>query len=252
MPQMNTRIADIEPISREQRLYERVAERILGLVQDATWRPGDRLPTERELAEAFGVSRTVVREAVKVLEARGVLETQTGSRAYVRRPDSAIVSRSLRTYLQMMGQDDIDLRLWEIRRVLEVETAALAAMRAGPEQCQEFRRLCGEMRRQVQSPRVLAELDLQFHLLVAESTQNEFFGLLLAPLIEQLRSHFIYGWEHYGDRPTEPIFGQHESIAAAIAQHDAAAARRAMAEHLDYYGGILESRRRQPHDNGNQ
>lgn len=249
---MNTRIAEIEPIEREQRLYERVAERILALVQDETWRPGDRLPTERDLAEAFGVSRTVVREAVKVLEARGVLETQTGSRAYVRKPDSAIVSRSLQTYLQMMGQDDIDLRLWEIRRVLEVETAALAALRVSDEQGREFQRLCGEMRKQVQSPRVLAELDLQFHLLVAESTQNELFGVLLAPLIEQLRSHFVYGWEHYGDRPVETIFDQHEAIAGAIVRHDAAAARRGMADHLDYFRGILQSRRLQPHDNGNQ
>lgn len=243
---MNTRIAEIEPIEREQRLYERVAERILVLVQGETWRPGDRLPTERDLAEAFGVSRTVVREAVKVLEARGVLETQAGSRAFVRKPDSTIVSRSLQTYLQMMGQDDIDLRLWEIRRVLEVETAALAALRASAEQGREFQRLCGEMRKQVHSPRVLAELDLQFHLLVAESTQNELFGVLLAPLIEQLRTHFIYGWEHYGNRSAEAVFGQHEAIVEAIGRQDAVSARLCMAQHLDYYRGILESRRREP------
>lgn len=252
MPQLNPSVTAIEPLERVQRLYERVAERILALVREETWRPGDRLPTERDLAEAFGVSRTVVREAVKVLEARGVLETQSGSRVYVRKPDSAIVSRSLRTYLQMMGQDDIDLRLWEIRRVLEVETAAMAALRASAEQCCEFGRLCDEMRKQVQSPRVMAELDLQFHLLAAESTQNEFFGVLLAPLIEQLRSHFVYGWAHYGDRPIETILDQHEAIAGAIARHDVAAARQAMAEHLDYYRGILESRRRHISDNGNQ
>lgn len=248
---MDMKVADIEPIEREHRLYERVADRVLDLVRNETWRPGDRLPTERDLAEAFGVSRTVVREAVKVLEARGVLETQTGSRVYVRKPDSATVSRSLQTYLQMMGQEDMDLRLWEIRRVLEVETAALSATRATDEQCQEFQRLCGEMRKQVESPRVMAELDLQFHLLVAEATQNELFGVLLAPLIEQLRSHFIYGWEHYGSRSTEAVFDQHEAIADAIGRRDAVEARRYMAAHLDYYRSILGSRKREAQDNGN-
>lgn len=247
---MDTKFADIEPIEREQRLYERVSERLLTLVGDETWRPGDRLPPERELAEAFGVSRTVVREAVKVLEARGVLATQAGSGVYVRKPDSGMVSRSLQTYLQMIGQQDLDLRLWEVRRVLEVETAALAAIRATDEQCREFQRLCREMRRQVEAPRVMAELDLQFHLLVAEATQNELFGVLLTPLIEQVRSHFIYAWEHYGSRPTEPVFDQHEAIAEAITRRDAIAARRCMVEHLDYYRGILENRVHGHHNNG--
>ena len=182
-------------------------------------------PPERDLAEAFGVSRTVVREAVKVLEARGVLETQTGSGLYVREPDSATVSRSLRLYLQLMDQDDIDVRLVEIRRVLEVETAALAAVRATPDERQELRRLCQEMRKHADLPRVLAQMDFQFHLLLAEATRNELFGVLLTPLMEQLREHFTYAWEHYAGRPVEQVFEQHEAIAAAVEACDADAAR---------------------------
>ena len=98
----------IEPLEREQRLYERVVDKILALIQDGTWEAGDRLPPERDLAEAFGVSRTVVREAVKTLEARGVLETLTGSGVYVRPPDSAAISRSLRMYLQLLDLSDLE------------------------------------------------------------------------------------------------------------------------------------------------
>lgn len=239
---MDTKLPEIEPLEREQRLYERVVDRILALIQDDTWNPGDRLPAERDLAEAFGVSRTVVREAIKVLEARGVLESATGSGIYVRQPDSTMVSRSLRMYLQLLGQDDIDLRLVEIRRVLEVETAALAAERATPEQRQELRRLCVEMRKHAGAPRVLAELDFQLHQLLAESTQNELFGVLLMPLIEQLRGHFAYAWEHYAGRPLEPIFDQHEAIVAAIEACDASGARQAMASHIAYYCDILKAR----------
>ena len=68
----------IEPLEREQRLYQRVVEKVLELISSGAWKPGFRLPPERELSESFGVSRTVVREAVKALEARGVLESTTG------------------------------------------------------------------------------------------------------------------------------------------------------------------------------
>jgi len=89
--------AAIEPLEREQRLYERVVEKVLELISSGQWKAGYRLPAERELSEAFGVSRTVVREAVKALEARGVLESATGSGVSVRLADFNMVSRSLQT-----------------------------------------------------------------------------------------------------------------------------------------------------------
>ncbi|HSN78636.1 MAG TPA: FadR/GntR family transcriptional regulator [Anaerolineae bacterium] len=242
---MDTRHPEIQPLEREQRLYERVVEKIITLIQGGAWAPGDRLPPERDLAEAFGVSRTVVREAVKTLEARGVLEALTGSGVYVRSPDSATVSRSLRMYLQLLDQDDIDLRLAEIRRVLEVEIAALAAVRATAEERQELRRLCLEMRKHTGAPRVLAEMDYQLHQLLAEATRNELFGVLLTPLIEQLREHFVYAWEHYGGRPVENVFAQHESVVAAVEAGDAELARSAMAAHIAFYIDILQARVRE-------
>lgn len=242
---MEFALRHIEPLEREQRLYERVVDRILALIQDGTWVAGDRLPPERDLAEAFAVSRTVVREAVKTLEARGVLEALTGSGVYVRSPDSATVSRSLRMYLQLLDQDDIDLRLAEIRCVLEVEIAALAAVRATAEECHELHRLCQEMRKHADAPLVLAEMDFQLHLLLAEATRNELFGVLLTPLIEQLREHFVYAWEHFGARPVESVFEQHEAIVAAVEASDADDARRAMAAHIAFYIEILQARVRE-------
>src|SRR5215831_19129565 len=91
--------AAIEPLEREQRLYERVVDKVLELISSGAWKPGYRLPPERELSEAFGVSRTVVREAVKALEARGVLESTIGSGVSVRQVDFNIVSQSLETYM---------------------------------------------------------------------------------------------------------------------------------------------------------
>src|ERR1044071_2074188 len=123
----------IEPLEREQRLYERVVEKVLELISSGAWKPGFRLPPERELSEAFGVSRTVVREAVKALEARGVVESTTGSGVSVRLADFNMVSQSLETYMQLSKLVDFEIRLNEVRQVLEVEMVALAAGRVTPD-----------------------------------------------------------------------------------------------------------------------
>ena len=235
----------IEPLEREQRLYERVADKILTLLKSDIWQAGDRLPPERELADAFGVSRTVVREAIKVLEAQGVLETATGSGAYVRAPDSSVVSRSLQTYIQLLDQEDMELRLTEIRRVLEVEIAGLAAERAIPEQRLQLQQLCQDMRQHSDSAAALAELDLRFHLLLADATQNQLFRVLLTPLIEQLHEHFLYMWQGYGSRPLDRVFEQHEALVTAIQAEKPEYARQVMSQHLAYSAEVLAARLRQ-------
>src|ERR1043165_3471739 len=125
--------AAIEPLEREPRLYERVVDKILDLISSGAWKPGHRLPPERELSDAFGVSRTVVREAIKALEARGVLESVPGSGVSVRLADFNMVSRSLHTYMHVSNRVDFEIRLNEVPRVLEVEMVALAAARRTPE-----------------------------------------------------------------------------------------------------------------------
>ena len=231
----------IEPLEREQRLYDRVVDKVLDLITTNTWKPGYRLPPERELAEAFGVSRTVVREAVKALEARGVLESTTGSGIYVRPADSSIISRSLRTYIQLSSRDDFEIRLNEVRRVLETEIAALAAERAKPEQRTQLRQICNEMRAGEKAGKKMAELDFRLHLTLAEATQNELFSVLLAPLIDQLHDQITLTWEGYGPRPVETVLEQHEAIVTAVENRDAKVARQAMVRHLAYSREVLEA-----------
>jgi len=231
--------ASIEPLEREQRLYERVVEKILELISSGSWKPGFRLPPERELSEAFGVSRTVVREAIKALEARGVLESATGSGVSVRLADFNMVSRSLQTYMQLTNQVDFEIRLNEVRRVLEVELVALAASRATPEQKSQLRQVCEQMRAGDKTAQQMAELDFRLHVTLAEATQNDLFKILLAPLIDQLRDHIILTWEDF-PRPVNLVFDQHEAIVAAVESGDAEAARQAMIKHLAFSREVLE------------
>ena len=232
-------IASIEPLEREQRLYERVVEKVLELISSGAWKSGYRLPPERELSEAFGVSRTVVREAVKALEARGVLESTTGSGVSVRRADFNIVSLSLQTYMQLANRDDFEIRLNEVRRVLEVEMVALAAVRRTPEQLAKLHRICQQMRVETNTAKQMAELDFSLHVTLAEATQNELFKVLLAPLINQLRDHIILTWEDF-PRPVGQVFDQHEAIVAAVGNGEADAARQAMIKHLMFSREVLE------------
>ena len=227
-------VANIEPLEREQRLYQRVVEKVLNLITTNTWKPGYRLPSERELAEAFGVSRTVVREAVKALEAQGIVQSVSGSGVYVRPADSNIVSRSLQTYLQLSDQTDFEIRLNEVRRVLEAEIAALAAERATPEQRVKLRRICTAMRAGGRPALEMAELDFSLHVTLAEATQNELFKILLAPLIEQLGGQIALTWEGYGTRPVETVLEQHEAVVAAVVNGRPEEARQAMLRHIAY------------------
>jgi GntR family transcriptional repressor for pyruvate dehydrogenase complex len=229
----------IEPLEREQRLYERVVEKVLDLISSGAWKPGYRLPSESKLSEAFGVSRTVVREAVKALEARGVLESATGSGVSVRLADFNMVSRSLQTYMQLTNLVDFEIRLNEVRRVLEVELVALAASRATPEQQSQLRQICQQMRTGDKTAQQMAELDFRLHITLAEATQNDLFKILLAPLIDQLRDHIILTWEDF-PRPVNLVFDQHEAIVAAVESGDAEAARQAMIKHLAFSREVLE------------
>jgi GntR family transcriptional regulator, transcriptional repressor for pyruvate dehydrogenase complex len=229
----------IEPLEREQRLYERVVDKVLELISSGAWKPGFRLPPERELSEAFGVSRTVVREAVKALEARGVLESSTGSGVSVRQADFNIVSQSLQTYMQLANRDDFEIRLNEVRRVLEVEMVALAAARRTPEQLARLHQICQQMRISGNTAKQMAELDFRLHVTLAEATQNELFKVLLAPLINQLREQIILTWQDF-PRPVDVVFEQHEAVVAAVEAGDAEAGRQAMVKHLAFSREVLE------------
>jgi|RhiMetStandDraft_8_1073273.scaffolds.fasta_scaffold03538_2 GntR family transcriptional regulator, transcriptional repressor for pyruvate dehydrogenase complex len=231
--------AAIEPLEREPRLYERLVDKILGLISSGAWKPGFRLPPERELSEAFGVSRTVVREAVKALEARGVLESMAGSGVSVRLADFNMVSRSLQTYMQLSNRVDFEIRLNEVRRVLEVEMVALAASRITPEQMTQLHQICKQMRERQNTAKQMAELDFRLHVTLAEATQNDLFKVLLAPLIHQLRDQIILTWEDF-PRPAEEVFDQHEAIVTAVQNGNADAARQAMTKHLMFSRQVLE------------
>jgi GntR family transcriptional repressor for pyruvate dehydrogenase complex len=215
-------------VNRERRLSDKVADMMLETILSDRLNVGDRLPSERELGEQFGVSRTVVREAVRALVTKGVIDVRSGSGLRVAAVDANAVSESMSLFLRG-GTLDFE-KVHEVRTVLEVHLAGLAAERATDEDVAQLRAIHERMQRQATDVEAAARDDLEFHRGIARATHNELFLLLMdsigSSLIDIRR-------ENLGSGSAPMTLSQHEAILELIAEHDAAAARTAMQAHLD-------------------
>ncbi len=221
------------------RVCEQVADRLESQLRAGMLKPGDKLPSERELAALFDVSRTIIREALKLLEARGLLQTRTGQGVFVRMPDARAVTRTLEIYLHLQYPPESDtLEIDQLRRILESGIAAAAAQYATPEDIAHLQSLIDQLRLHEGSASEAGKLDLEFHLFLAEATHNRMLVLVLTPLVEHLRVHFQTVWTRYTGS-TALIHDQHQAVVDAIATHDSQAASRAMDSHLDYAHQVI-------------
>jgi len=217
-----------EQVTREPRLSDKVADMMLETILSRRLQVGDRLPSERELGEQFGVSRTVVREAVRALVAKGVIEVRSGSGLRVAAVDAAVVSESMSLYLRG-GALDFE-KVHEVRALLEVHIAGLAAERATEDDLDRMRAVHERMRRETGDVEAAARDDLEFHRVIARATQNDLYLLLMdsigSTLIDIRR-------ENLGSGAAPMTLSQHEQVLERIAARNAAGARAAMAAHLE-------------------
>lgn len=177
---------------RRGRLSQQLVNELERLIAEEYPNPGDRLPKENELAQRFHVSRIVVREAVKILEDRGLVEARAGSGTYTLALSPEKVKQSLQRLFKdrpCPALEDVTLML-ELREILEETVAGLAAVRALPEDLAAMQAALDAMERGGPDEQV-AEADLRFHLAVARAAHNPYFEMVLEPLtsvfIEQIR-----------------------------------------------------------------
>jgi GntR family transcriptional repressor for pyruvate dehydrogenase complex len=214
---------------QSSRLYEQIVAQIESEVLSGTLRNGDRLPTERELAEQFGVSRTAVREAVKALREKGIVQSHPGRGTFITDNTARSVSHSL-GFMMKIGAADGSVNLTEAREILEPEIAALAATRADAENIAAMRAAVATMDGALDQADVYIEADLVFHLALARATQNTLIAALLDPIVDLLREHRTRVF----NTPGAPKRGQtyHKQILDAVVRRNAEAARKAMRAHL--------------------
>jgi GntR family transcriptional repressor for pyruvate dehydrogenase complex len=220
-----------EQIQRGEKLSVQVTEQIEHIILSGEIHPGEKLPPERELCQQFGVSRTVIREAVRVLEAKGLLTSKGGSGTYVRALEPEDVSSSLGMYLSTQSHSISHDDLMEVRRVLEVKVAAFAAERAQPDSIDELRDLLSKMESVVGDSDAFAQYDLEFHVTLARATGNEIFALLLDPFIDVLYEARRMASKLEGV-PEEAI-EFHRKILERVEARDPDGAAEAMAMHIE-------------------
>jgi len=211
-----------------RRLYEQISQELAKAIANGKYELGQRLPSERELAQAFGVSRPTVREAIIALELDGLVEVRLGSGVYV---------LNLQPPGGTEGAKDIGpFELLEARRAIEGEACALAALRIEDAQIEQLSALVAEMRDDNRQNEILMseEADRRFHELIASSTQNS--GIIAAVQMlwdARARSPQSHLMDDKGRaRGLKPPIEEHAAIVRALKRRDPDAARAAMHAHI--------------------
>ena len=214
---------------RTSRLYEQIVQQIEESIVKGDLKTGDQLPAERDLAQRFGVSRTAVREAVKALREKGLVEAYSGKGTFITDGTTQAVRQSLDLMVKI-GQSEGSAHLAEVRAILEPEIAALAATRIQESELITMREAVSVMDGAGQDPDAFIEADLDFHLALAEGAANPLILSLLDSIVGLLREQRLRIFRV----PGGPERGQlhHKRILEAVEKHDPENARRAMRAHL--------------------
>ena len=216
-------------VVQTSRLYEQIVRQIEDSILKGDLKEGEQLPPERDLALQFGVSRTAVREAVKTLREKGLVEAYPGRGTFITNGTSHSFKHTLDRMMRG-GPSEGTVNLTEVREILEPEIAALAAQRADEEMVSAMREAIAVMDKSRSDAEAFIEGDLDFHLALAEAAANPLILSLIDSIVgllreQRMRTYFVQGGPERGQY-------HHKRILEAIEHHDPQGAREAMRAHL--------------------
>jgi DNA-binding FadR family transcriptional regulator len=222
----------MDAIAAPRRLHAQVVDAVVRMIVGGQLAPGSLLPTEPEMSARFGVSRSVVREALRVLGEKGLIEVRHGSGTRVTTPDrwDALDPAVLAALRERGASATVLHDLLEARTIVECEVAALAAERANPQERDALQAAITTMRESLDDPARFVTGDSAFHLTLLRAARNRVLERMTQPMHELLS---------YAQALTDAIPGvltralaEHEAIADAVSRRDPDAARNAMRTHL--------------------
>ena len=231
-------------IQREEPLSHKVERQIREAIQQKIFLAGDRLPGELELAERFGVSRTAVREALRMLSGRGLVDIRKGSGVYVSEIGMSNVVDPFYQLLEMKCGKASLLHIIRVRLFMEPEIAKLAAEHRSLEDVAKLEEYYDKMKASRDKHFEMIESDIKFHRTIASATNNPIIPIIMEPIF-QLLYKFIsetYKQSHAPDLALK----NHAILLEAITHHDKKKAYDTMRQHmleaeqhvLDYYKSI--------------
>ena len=210
------------------RLYESVMEQIMNLLKNKELKPGDQLPSERELAEKFSISRGSLREAFRVLESRGLIKSKPGGGRFIRelKKDTIINAENIILSLEKSSI----LELLEAREMFEVKIAEVAAQRAIPEDIELIKKSLSNAKKEEKLDDKEMKKDTEFHLAVARATHNFVFTNISKLHLDLLRETRGKTWQISGRKKEQQQ--EHQNIFKAIKEHNSKKASETMLKHL--------------------
>lgn len=219
-------------VGSKQKLVDRVVQALEELIISRQLEPDTKLPPERDLADQLGVSRTVLREAVRILVTKGLLETQPGKGTLVRKLTREQVVEPLSLLLRNHTGGEISFeQLYQVRSILEVEIAGLAASQASEADMAQLKQIVAGMEEAQNDVVTLAARDADFHSALAKMTHNPLLAILVDS-IRDLLQEYVARVTPYLD-PSQENLPLHQKLLERIEARDVAGARQAMQENLD-------------------
>ena len=216
-------------VVQTSRLYEQIVQQIQDSIVSGELKEGEQLPAERELAQQFGVSRTAVREAMKTLREKGLVEAYAGRGTFITNGTGRSIQQTLDRMIRS-GTMEGTAHLAEVREILEPEIAALAAQRADEEMLAAMREAIAVMDAARHDAEAFIEGDLDFHLALAEGAANPLILSLIDSIVgllreNRMRTYYVNGGPERGQY-------HHKRILEAVEHRDPQGAREAMRAHL--------------------
>jgi len=210
------------------RLSEQIADQIESLILASRLRQGDKLPAERELAAMFGVSRAAIREAIKLLEERGLVQARGGRGAFVTAPGLDPLASTINIAFQM--QDCTADDLYEARWCLESFIVRLAAERATEIDIARMEAAIAVMDSNLENPKLFMPADVEFHAALAAATHNPLFVVMSQPLVRMILTfgHLGFSYGHVIERHQN-----HQRLLECIKRRDADGAEEVIRLHLN-------------------
>lgn len=227
---------DVKPIAKKS-IYEEIVIQIRGMIDRGELSPGDKLPPERRLAELFSVSRNTVREAIRTLAEKGVLESRQGAGTYVRELDGEDFADKFAGAILRRRPELQDV--FEVRKLIEPEIAAMAARNASPSQLTRMEAIVVEQERALQSGEPGRAYDQELHELLAAASGNEVMRAMVVALHEEFTESRSEGLQ--SKERQEASLAAHRAIVDAVTGGHVMQAEKAMREHLEEVEAIVFS-----------
>jgi GntR family transcriptional repressor for pyruvate dehydrogenase complex len=199
-------------------------------IRNGSLRPGDRLPSEKTLEKDFGVSRTVVREALQILKSRGMLESRRGSGSFVTSPSHSTIGNSISWFASLQEDGILFLELMDLRILVETEAARLVA--SGTSSLAEIEKQHRLMEKHRGNPEHFADADIEFHLALIRASGHSLFYEVEKGLMNALGRSFARSTHEIAPERSAKVLAEHLLILTAIEKRNPAAASKAMLAHL--------------------